>query len=508
MKQVVLNIRPDLFDVSVNGSNIEYVNGETISVADGSRLDFDVKVETGTFIYFGEEKSSYFWIDDIRLKWFPYLKHKTSMFVSIENDIENIELVKTGHNISKKAYYIVKSNCSIDGSISGKLVQNSSINLGYFNDPKSNLGYTVEVLNNNSEIDRNGYLPIFGKDLVIIRPKKGFKFSIYEDSEEWTSYQTTFTYYTQSQLYRVNDSGSLDYGRWGVISGIPDYDGCLFIAFAYKAKEDTSQSMYLSCATEQMAKDVLGLNNLYLVDKEQLKRISTARFKKSIIGGSQVETTLDYGNMILNLVKIPYKYDDELVGEVENVVLGDLDTSVGANAFLSDYLNVDFGKVKIEKSEYLDGMATTYMLRLPFTDSIAIEHEYVLKGISVNYRINLYNGNADVYITADGVGVVAQKNVHLGINVPLANISDEPRIYNPSNSGDGFNDILKPFLEVVKVEPYMIDGFFNIPILDECLLGEVSGYCKIDDFGGVNFGTLREREDLSFILKSGVIFND
>lgn len=506
--KVTLNTRPDLIKVLVDGVGIDYVAGNDIYLEEDAVIEFEVLNSKGTFIYFGEREKSYFWIDDIRLKWFPELKNKTSMFVTVGDTWENVELIKTDHNVSTKARYIVKSDCSIDGGISNRLVQNSRINLGYYNNPDNNLGYTVEVLNNNSEII-NGNLPIFGKDIIILRPKKGFIFSIYEVKDDYTSYQTTYSLKSQSTVFRVTDKGSVDYDNSGFIDNIsPEYDGCIFIAYPYQAKEDTGTSMGIDCVVEQVGIEVLGLNNLYLVDKEQLKQISTARFKKSIIGGNQFERTLDYGNMIINLVKIPYKYDPDLVGETENVVLGDLNTGVGANVFLSDYLNIDFGNVVVEKSNFLDGYSTNYLLRLPFTDSISIEHEYIAKGISVNYRINLYNGNADIYITSNDIGVVYQKSVHLGINVPLANVSDDPRVFNASYSGDGFNNIFKPYLEVVKTEPYMIDGFFNIPVLDECELGDVKGFCKVSEYTGDYFGTLRERKELKYILNNGVIFND
>ena len=69
----------------------------------------------------------------------------------------------------------------------------------------------------------------------------------------------------------------------------------------------------------------------------------------------------------------------------------------------------------------------------------------------------------------------------------------------------GDNGVTKPFIEIVKTELILPDGFYTIPVTDEDKLINHKGYIEVDQIDLKSFANHRERSLVINALKDGVI---
>lgn len=271
-----------------------------------------------------------------------------------------------------------------------------------------------------------------------------------------------------------------------------------------------------SCSTtidELPNNETSGLNNCYVITKEELKEITEARFKAPNIGSGELKF-FDYGQYIINLVGIPFDLDLKSVEIGRSPIsLADYKLDVEGMRLSTDVLVVDFGEIKVDKihNNYLD-YKMGLVLHLPYVSPFSLDiDKFIGFSIEIKYNINLYNGVAsiDIYSTKTGE-IVVNKQVDLGVNIPFANSTDyESNIVNNSGVDVGkYNGVDTPFIEIFDVVAMYQDDLFNAPILDVGIMETQRGFVRVENINLNTSAMGGEVSEILDLLSNGVIIND
>ena len=255
--------------------------------------------------------------------------------------------------------------------------------------------------------------------------------------------------------------------------------------------------------------NVRGFNNVYHIDKDQLKEVTKQRFQ--IMGGSvDNPEKKDLGINILGLIELPLQVDPSLVTGKQDVYLGDFKTTVNADFMITDVLNVDLGVITVPRTNnnFLDYINTTALIHLPYSNPINIDVNYVIgEEIGIQYAINLYDGLATINISSSKLGdIIATANVDMNIKIPFGNIESFPNGNSPNDVKlGGFNGIFKPYIELIRNEGVNADKLFTIPVTDESLLAGNTGFVQVEQIDLKTNAHSAEKDMIINVLKQGVI---
>lgn len=249
---------------------------------------------------------------------------------------------------------------------------------------------------------------------------------------------------------------------------------------------------------------VTGNNSVYLIDDAKLSEIVAQRF--SLVGEGEV---FDYGVFILGLISIPFKLPDGIVLESSPISLGNKTLTTSAPEIVTDNIAFNLGDIYTprENNNYLDYMNTTAILHLPRTPPINLDINYVLgHTINIEMIVEVYSGKANINIRSDKTGeIFATNTVDIGVNVPYIGSIGTPRAENISITLGGVNDVLTPFIEIIRNDSYNSDGVFNIPVKDESVLAGNTGFIKVNEIDLNVSATSNEKDAILNMLKTGVI---
>ena len=214
--------------------------------------------------------------------------------------------------------------------------------------------------------------------------------------------------------------------------------------------------------TVMETKEVKGLNAVYELTPDLLRTFTAKRFV-----GFNGQNETDYGRYILGLIELPFKVPNQYVKGKQNIQLGGYDTGVDADLLSIDKITLDLGEITIplKFNNSLDFQNVTGVLYLPYSPPITIEPKYFVgQKIGVEYIINMYNGECiiNIYSTKTN-GVIIRQNIDLNIAIPFAQIETNPTINSPSNIKiGGFNGLKQQYIEVLRNDAMLSNGFFTI----------------------------------------------
>lgn len=263
----------------------------------------------------------------------------------------------------------------------------------------------------------------------------------------------------------------------------------------------------IASLTEQKT-NVVGTNNVYLINEDILKKVNAKRFKTVSDGGTS-EITYDYGQFILSLLNIPFTVPAENIILPESIILSNFDTGVSAPKINVDILTISLGSITVPatNNNLYDYVNTVALLHLPRMDSVAIELEYVIgHTISIEYLLDCYTGDATVNIYSDRIdSPIITKSVNIGVNIPYANTHNTASLDNGNIEVGGDNGVTTAFIELVKVDSILKDGLFTIPVIDEAVLNTATGFIQVENVELKTSALRNEKEMLINILNNGVI---
>lgn len=258
-------------------------------------------------------------------------------------------------------------------------------------------------------------------------------------------------------------------------------------------------------STVMETKEVKGLNAVYELTTDLLRTFTAKRFV-----GFDGQNTTDYGRYILGLIELPFKVPSQYVKGRQNIQLGGYNTGVNADLLSIDKITLDLGEITIplKFNNSLDFQNVTGVLYLPYSPPITIEPKYFVgQKIRVEYIINMYNGECiiNIYSTKTD-GLIVRQNIDLNIAIPFAQIETNPTINSPSNIKiGGFNGLKQPYIDVLRNDVILSNGFFTIPVLDEKPLQGEKGFIQVNEVNLQVNATDSECENIISLLNKGVI---
>lgn len=246
--------------------------------------------------------------------------------------------------------------------------------------------------------------------------------------------------------------------------------------------------------------NVSGFNHLYLVDKETLKSLAGERFAT----GSN--STVDLGTFIINVLELPFKLDDSLKGVESNIVLGHTLAKTKAVELINDELVIDFEPIHVANkyNNSYDYMNTEIRLHVPFSNTIDLDVNYVVGyDIHVKYIVDLYSGEGTINISSSKINkVIHSETVKIGRSIPFIRHNND--VVNSISLKSGVNnELLSPYIEVIRNIPYHDDVFTN-EVITYGQLNNVKGYVTVNNIILNSGATQQEKNEIVNLLRNGV----
>ena len=258
--------------------------------------------------------------------------------------------------------------------------------------------------------------------------------------------------------------------------------------------------------------DKVAYNDVFVLTPEQAREIATTQFSffKQESGGQGGTTLVPQGENIISFIDLPFNIDPSLIQGKKQIKIGIVDSFITADYLNIDSYLLDLGNITVpdDKENYLSFENATAILHLPYANPIHIDVEYVIgQTINVTYNVNFYNGIASVNITSSKIdGVIDTKSIKLNINIPFGKPDDNPSDNSPRNIDFGIdNGVLRPYIEILRNDAILENGFFTVPVPDETLLSEQNGFIKIDEIDLQVTASKDEKEMILNAINQGVI---
>lgn len=249
--------------------------------------------------------------------------------------------------------------------------------------------------------------------------------------------------------------------------------------------------------------EVTGTNNVYLINSNKLAELNNERF----IGTPP--NVYDYGQFILSVLELPFAIPEDIILDPELIMFAAYETTIQGDKIKTDKIKIDLGEISIPETSLnlLDFKNVTASIHLPRIEPLIIDVDYVIgETVSIEYIIDCYTGIATVNIYSTKIGgVVLTRQVDIGVNIPYAVETGNATLYNSNVDVGGDNGVIKPFIEILKNEAVLADGFFTIPIDDEDFLSNQAGFIRVEEIELATKASYSEKSNLVLMLQGGVV---
>jgi hypothetical protein len=244
--------------------------------------------------------------------------------------------------------------------------------------------------------------------------------------------------------------------------------------------------------------------NLYRVTNSEMKQLAVARFVDS------KGTTVDYGEFITQLYVLPFEISRDIIGERDNIILGNYDSNVESTMLIDSKLYINGGLITAPNkyNNVYDYLNTTCTLRLPFFNPIILDVDNVIdKTISIQYIVDLYSGNCTVNISSSFTGeIIHSETTNIVTQIPFIQKQNNSIVNQLSNANENLID--NAFIEIVRNIPYYANDIFGKATIVFDTVGSVTGYCEISDVQLITTATNEEKEEIETLLKNGVFIKE
>ncbi len=248
-----------------------------------------------------------------------------------------------------------------------------------------------------------------------------------------------------------------------------------------------------------------GTNDVYRLDKSKVRDFITTNFN-----GNNGTEAFDFAKYILGLIEIPFTVPESEVLGIQNIQLSSYKTDFTAELLAVDELKFDLGSVTVPltSGDSLDYKGKTCLIHVPYCEPLAINSDYVLgETVRVEFVVSLYDSLTTVNVYSTKLNdLVMSKSIDLNASIPFGIAENRPSRNRPDSVKLAVNNELDHvFIEVISNEYLLTDGLFTIPVIDECLIGDCSGYIKVENINLVSKATTKEKDLLMGVLTSGIL---
>lgn len=245
--------------------------------------------------------------------------------------------------------------------------------------------------------------------------------------------------------------------------------------------------------------------NLYYTNENELTELSKVRFV------SDSSTTVDYGNFITALYKLPFPIDSKILSEEKShIILGNYDSNVESTRLMTYKTEIDGGTISVPEKykNVYDYLNTECILHLPHFNKMYINTEYVIgQTLTIKYIIDLYTGNVTANVYSSFINdIIETQTQQIAENIPFIQKQNNSIVGTVSNINK--NVITTAFIEIVRNIPYDNENIFGKETIDYCVIGTKTGYIKVSDVVLNCTATVEEKEEIEQLLKEGVFINE
>lgn len=234
---------------------------------------------------------------------------------------------------------------------------------------------------------------------------------------------------------------------------------------------------------------------LFRVNNELLNSISEKRF---YYGNTNNPQTLDLGNYILKLFKVPFNIPADYINEKQPIKLGFKDIGLNADQLVNSAYHVEIGTIsvpEIYKNVY-DYSSTECTLFLPFVNEITLNAQTVIgHDLKISYDIDLYTGKTTILIYLDDTKeLVYQNQTEISKDIPYYLVSNNT--VKGTTETTYLNNTLQAYLIVLRDDPKT---------------GTIKNFTGFNNFNNVELNTnasLSEQNEILSQLQSGVYINE
>lgn len=255
----------------------------------------------------------------------------------------------------------------------------------------------------------------------------------------------------------------------------------------------------------KVAEKIGNFANLYYTNENELTELSKVRF----VNGNS--TTVDYGNFITALYKLPFPIDSKILSEEKShIILGNYDSNVESTRLMTYKTEIDGGTISVPEKykNVYDYLNTECILHLPHFNKMYINTEYVIgQTLTIKYIIDLYTGNVTANVYSSFINdIIETQTQQIAENIPFIQKQNNSIVGTVSNINK--NIITTAFIEIVRNIPYDNENIFGKETIDYCIIGTKTGYIKVSDVVLNCTATVEEKEEIEQLLKEGVFINE
>lgn len=301
----------------------------------------------------------------------------------------------------------------------------------------------------------------------------------------------------------------------------PDWQSEMFFTITEDGKKATKTGVYVSNWTNIVFTIVTtgsnggnggddetsfkGFTNVYLVDETILKSIADEGLIRTW-GEPASVIRVDLRDYIINVLELPFSIPDDVIGDEAPIKLGEYELETVAKEIKQNLLFLDLGNITVpaKYGNSFDFMDTTVKLYLPFIDTITLEPEYVInQEMNIKYIIDLFSGNCTVNILSSKTDrIIYSDNHRLGRNIPF--YSKNNVVNNLSDMNGIYNEVLTPYVEVVRNRVSSLNTFNNRVDVEGILLNE-KGFIIVNEIDLKTNASYEEKIRIKQLLSDGVI---
>lgn len=243
--------------------------------------------------------------------------------------------------------------------------------------------------------------------------------------------------------------------------------------------------------------------NIYEVTKQELGELSLERFSDEYLDLQTGVTSsgVDYGDMIVNLIRIPYDIPDYVERTREPIKLGKFVTTTMSNLLNTNHIEIKLGSVKVEgeKGNVSDYKNVRAFLYVPYADRMELPIEYVMDNkVEVTLEIDLFSGNGVITVTSQDVPVY-KNMVVMSETIPFVQLRDTT--YSNKVNALLYGTV-KPFISLEKQE---VVEQVALPTQKDVTLNSLTGYVEVDRILSIDTkASVNEQTEILGLLKQGV----
>lgn len=243
--------------------------------------------------------------------------------------------------------------------------------------------------------------------------------------------------------------------------------------------------------------------NIYEVTQQELGELSLERFSIEHLDLHTGATSsgVDYGDMIVNLIKIPYDIPKYIVRTKQPIKLGTFETTTMSNALSTNRIKINLGSVNVvgENGNVSDYKNVRAFLYIPYADRMELPIQYIMDNeVQVTLELDLFSGEGVVIVTTQNVPVY-KNMVTMSEKIPFVQLRD-------TDYSNKINALLygatNPF---ISLETQDVVEQVALPTQKDVVLNSLTGYVEVDRILSIDTkASANEQTEILGLLRRGV----